>query len=78
VRHPVEQHPPQQEIQTTGLSVQAPSSSNKERLKVASAVHPITTVLSEAVSEKNKIIIITEMVLNKKKWLPDFIVHSKL
>jgi hypothetical protein len=40
---------PQQEIQRTGLSVQAPSSPNNEMLKVATAVQQIITELSEAV-----------------------------
>jgi hypothetical protein len=48
----VQQHLPQQEIQKTGLSVQAPSSRNSDTLKVATVVQQITTELSEAVSDK--------------------------
>jgi hypothetical protein len=54
VRHPVQRHLPQQEIQKTGLSVQAPSSSNSETLKGAIVVQQIMTELSEAVSEGKK------------------------
>jgi hypothetical protein len=43
----VQQHLPQQEIQKTGLSVQAPSSSNNNMLKVATVVQHIMTELSE-------------------------------
>jgi hypothetical protein len=48
----VQQHLSQQEIQRTGLSVQAPSSSNNGTLKVATLVQQIMAELSEAVSEK--------------------------
>jgi hypothetical protein len=41
VRHPVQQYLPQQEFQQTGLSVQAPSSSNNTT--VATVVHQIIT-----------------------------------
>jgi hypothetical protein len=57
----VQQHLPQQESQGTGLPVQAPSSTNNDMLNVATLVHQIMTELSEAVSEKDKIIVI-------KKW----------
>jgi hypothetical protein len=40
---PVRQHLPQQEIQKTGLPVQAPSSSNSDMLKVATVVQQFTT-----------------------------------
>jgi hypothetical protein len=60
----VQQHLPQQEIQRTGLSVQAPSSSNNDTLKVAIILPQIVTELSEAVSEKDKIMVNTKMVLN--------------
>jgi hypothetical protein len=50
----VQQHLPQQEIQGTGLSVQAPSSINNCTLKIATVVQQIMTVLREAVSEKEK------------------------
>jgi hypothetical protein len=65
VRHPSQQHSPQQEIQKTGLVIQAPSSSNVT-LKVATAVQQIMTELSEAVSEKDKTMVITKVVLNLK------------
>jgi hypothetical protein len=66
LRHPVQQHLPQQEIQKTGLLVQAPSSFNNEKIlvKVATVVQQIMTELSDAVSEKNKIMVITKMVLD--------------
>jgi hypothetical protein len=61
------QHLPQQEIQKAGLSVQAPSSTNNDMLKVTTAVQQIMTGLGEAVSEKDKIIFITRKVHNLKK-----------
>jgi hypothetical protein len=62
----MQQHLPQQEIQRTGLSVQAPSSTNNDTLKAAIIVRRIITELtiSEAVSEKDKIMVITKMVPN--------------
>jgi hypothetical protein len=48
----VQQHLPQQEIQITGLSVQATSSTNNNPSQVATLVEQIMTELSEAVSEK--------------------------
>jgi hypothetical protein len=57
----VQQHLSEQEIQKTGLSIQAPSSSNNDTLKVATAVRQIMTELSEVVSEKDKIMIITKI-----------------
>jgi hypothetical protein len=63
----VQQYLPQQEFQKTGLSLQVPSSSNSDTLKVATVVHPIMTELSEAVSEKDKIITVTKMALNFMK-----------
>jgi hypothetical protein len=63
----VQQHLPQQEIQRTGLSVQAPRSTNSDTLKIATVVQQIMTEPSEAVSEKDKIMIITKMVLNLMK-----------
>jgi hypothetical protein len=50
----VQQHLLQQEIQKTGLSVQAPSSSDNDTLKVATVLQQIIAQLSEAVSEKEK------------------------
>jgi hypothetical protein len=58
---------PQQETQKTDLSVQASRSTNNDTLKVANIVKQIITELSEAVSERDKIIIITIMVLNLMK-----------
>jgi uncharacterized protein YggL (DUF469 family) len=60
-RSPVQQRLPKQEFQKTGLSVQAPSSANSDKLQVSTAVQHVMTDLSEAVSEKDKIMII-------KKW----------
>jgi hypothetical protein len=51
---------PQQEIQETGLSVQAPSSSNNEMLEVVTIVQQIMTELSEVESEEDKIMAITK------------------
>jgi hypothetical protein len=53
----VHQHLPQREIQRTGLSVQAPSSTNNDTLKIAILVQQIITELSEAVSNKRKIMV---------------------
>jgi hypothetical protein len=64
VQHPVQQHLPQQKFQKTGLSVQSPSSSDNEKLKVANEVHQIMTKLSEAVSEEGRAVIVTMMVLD--------------
>jgi hypothetical protein len=63
----VQQHLPQQEIQRTGLSVQASSSTNNDTLKIATVVQQIITELSETVSEKDKIMVIAKMVLNLLK-----------
>jgi hypothetical protein len=49
----VRQYLQQQEIQKTGLSVQAPSSANSEMTKVAIVMQQILTDLSEAVRKKN-------------------------
>jgi hypothetical protein len=57
----------QQKIQRTGLSVQAPSSTNSDTLKVTIVVQQIMTDLSEAVSKTNKIMAITKMVLKLMK-----------
>jgi hypothetical protein len=64
VQHPVQQHLPQQEFQKTGLSVQAPSSSDSDKLKVAAVVRQIMTERSEAASEKDKVMIVTIVVLD--------------
>jgi hypothetical protein len=47
---------------TTGLSVQAPNSSSNDMIKVVTVVQQIMTELSEAVSEKDKIMVITKAV----------------
>jgi hypothetical protein len=70
VRQPAQQHLPQQEIQKRGLSVQAPNSFDSYKSEVATVVQQIVTKLSEAVSEEDKIRIITKIVLNETKWLP--------
>jgi hypothetical protein len=57
----------QQEIQGTGLSAQAPISTNNGTLKVTIIVQQIMAELSEAVSGKHKIMVITKMVLNLVK-----------
>jgi hypothetical protein len=64
---PVQQHLPQLEIPKTGLLVQAPSSTNNDMLKVATVVQQIMTKLNEAVSEKDKIMVITKMLLDLKE-----------
>jgi hypothetical protein len=55
------------EIQRTGLSVQAPSSNinDVKTLHLASELQQIDTELSETVSGKDKIMVITKMVLNE-------------
>jgi hypothetical protein len=63
----VQQHLPQQEIQQTGLSVQAPSSSNSDMLKVATVMQQIMTELSKAILEKDKVMVITKKLLNLMK-----------
>jgi hypothetical protein len=47
---------------TTGMSIQAPSLSKTDMLKFASVVQQIMTDLSEAVPEKDKIMVVTKMV----------------
>jgi hypothetical protein len=64
VLHPVQQHLPQQEIQKTSLSVQAPSWSDNDKLKAATVVRQIMKELSEAVSQGDKVMIVTMMVLD--------------
>jgi hypothetical protein len=49
VQHPIRQHLPQHEIQKTGLSVQDPSLSDNDKLKVATVGRQIMKELSEAV-----------------------------
>jgi hypothetical protein len=69
-----QQHMPQQEIRKTGLAVQAPHLPNNDMLKVTTVDQQSMTELSEVVSEKDKIIIITKMTLNlMKQWLLEFI-----
>jgi hypothetical protein len=62
VRHFVQQHLPQHENQIRGPSAQSPSSSDNDTLKVATVVRQIMTELREAVSEKDKIMVITELL----------------
>jgi hypothetical protein len=71
----MQQHLPQQEFQKTGLPVQAPSSSNSNT--AATVVHLIMIEPSEAVSEEDRIMAITKMVLNETKWLLQLIGCSK-
>jgi hypothetical protein len=56
----MQQHLTQQQIQMTGLSVQAPTSSNSGTLKAATVMQEIMTEHSEAVSGKDKIMDITK------------------
>jgi hypothetical protein len=58
----VQQHLPHQETQRTDLSAQAPSSTKIDMLKLATLVQQIITEHSEAVSEKEKITVITKNV----------------
>jgi ABC-type Na+ efflux pump permease subunit len=64
VQHPVQQHLLQQEYQKTGLSVQAPSLSDNDKLKVATVVRQIMRELSEAVPEEDSVMIVTMLVLD--------------
>jgi hypothetical protein len=48
----VQQRLPQQEIQRTSLSEQAPSSTKSDTLEIATVVQQIIAELSKAVSEK--------------------------
>jgi hypothetical protein len=66
-----QQYLPQKEFQKTGLSVQAPSLSNNDT--VATAVHQIMSKLTKAVSEEDKVMVITKLVLNATKWQLEFI-----
>jgi hypothetical protein len=59
------------EFQKTGLSVQAPSSSDSDA--VATVVQQIMIELSEVVSKEDRIMVITKVVLNETKWLLEFI-----
>jgi hypothetical protein len=63
----VQQHVPHQEIPKIDLSVQAPSLSNNDILKVATVGQQIITERSGAMSEKDKILFITKIVLNLMK-----------
>jgi hypothetical protein len=68
----VQQYLPQEEFQKTGLSVQAPISSDSD--VVASVMQQIMTELGVALSKEDRILTITRMVLNIiKKWLLEFI-----
>jgi hypothetical protein len=70
-----QQYLPQKKYQKTGLSVQAPSSSNNDT--VATVVHQILTKLIKAVSEEDRVMVITKLVLNATKCLLEFIGCSK-
>jgi hypothetical protein len=50
----MQQHLPQHEIRRTGLSLQAPSASNSDKLKVTIVVQQIMTEFSEGMSKKQK------------------------
>jgi hypothetical protein len=65
----VQQQLPQEEIQKTGLSVQAASSNNSDTLKLATVVQQFMTELSEIGPEQDKIMVIKNLVFNllKKK-----------
>jgi hypothetical protein len=58
----VQQHLQQQEIQKIGVSVHVPSSANNDTLKVATEVKQIVSELHEAVSGKDKMMVIIEMI----------------
>jgi type IV pilus biogenesis protein CpaD/CtpE len=58
----VHQYLPKQEFKKPGLLVQAPSSSNNNT--VATVVHQIITELNGAVAEEDRVMVITELVLN--------------
>jgi hypothetical protein len=49
---PMQQHLPQQQMQRTGLSVQVPSSTNNDTLKIATVVQQIMTEVSETVRKR--------------------------
>jgi hypothetical protein len=66
----VKQHLPQHEIQRTGLSVQAPSSTNNDTLKIATVVQQIITELNEAVSEGDRIMVINKNGKKKRQNCP--------
>jgi hypothetical protein len=52
----VQQRLPQKDIQKTGLSAQAPSSTNNETLKIVSVVQQIITELGEAVKKEEMVV----------------------
>jgi hypothetical protein len=64
MQHPAQQHLPQQEFQKMGLSVQSPSSSDNDKLKVATVERQIMKEISEVVSEEDKVMMVTMMVLD--------------
>jgi hypothetical protein len=64
VQNPVQQHLPQQEFHKRRLSVQSPSSSDIDKLKITTVVREIIKVLNEVVSEEDKVMIVTMMVLD--------------
>jgi hypothetical protein len=64
VQHPVQQHLPQQEFRKTGLSIHFHSSSDNDKLKVATVVRQIMRELNEALSEEDRVMIVTLLVLD--------------
>jgi hypothetical protein len=66
----MQQYLTQKELQKIGLSVQDSSLSSSDT--VATVVHQIMTELSEAVSEKDKIMVITKIVLSETKCLLEY------
>jgi hypothetical protein len=63
LRHSEQQRLPQQEIRRTDRSEQAPSPFDNDTLKIATVEQHIMIELSEAVSEKNKIMVVGKMKL---------------
>jgi hypothetical protein len=68
----------QQHLPENSLSVQAPSSTNNDTLKIAIVVQQIVTEFSEALSEENKIMFTTKIVLNNIKWAARIHTHGLL
>jgi hypothetical protein len=74
----MQQHLPQQEIQKTGLSVEAPSLYYSDMLKAATVMQKIMIDLSEAVIKRqNNGHYKNGAQLNETKWLLEFIDCSK-
>jgi hypothetical protein len=60
----MQEHLTQKENRKTRLSVQAPSLSDNDTVMVAAVVRHILIEIREAVSEEDKIIVITELIFN--------------